>query len=156
MHLRLEPRVRPPLLAGPGRRARPRRELVAVALRASRCRSCADLDRPEAAAAGLVAQVGVLVGGADEDALARLDHLEPAVARPVALDRAGDEGSSAARLGLAHGVHLGDLDQPFAAQVLRDVLAGGDVGQVVGEPLAGEDAQAVDFQPPCGPSSTSM
>ena len=91
----------------------------------------ADLDRPEAPPAGLVAQVGGLVRGADEDALARLDHLLAAVARPVAFGRAGDEGLEQRGLGAAHGVHLGDLDQPLAAQVLRDVLAFADVGQAI-------------------------
>ena len=40
----------------------------------------ADLHWPEAAATGLVAQVVVLVGGADEDTLARLDDLLAAIA----------------------------------------------------------------------------
>ena len=115
------------------------------------------LDRPEAAAAGLVAQVGVLVGGADEDALARLDHLLAAVARPVALDRAGDEGLQRRRLGLVERGHLGDLDQPLAAQVLRDVLAGVRMsGRLSENHWPPRTAQAVDFSAPCGPSSTSM
>src|SRR5262245_48032969 len=39
-------------------------------------------DRPEPPATGLVAQVNVFVGGADEYALAWFEHLKAAIARP--------------------------------------------------------------------------
>src|SRR5215469_9298938 len=51
----------------------------------------ADLDRPEPSAAGLVTQICRLIGRADENALARFDHLLAAVARAMALDGAGHE-----------------------------------------------------------------
>ena len=38
--------------------------------------------------------------------------------------------------GAVHGVHFGDLDQPFAAQMLCDIFAGSDVRQIVGKPFA--------------------
>jgi hypothetical protein len=61
----------------------------------------------------VIAKIGVLIGCADEYALARLDHLKPTVARPVALGCARDEGFEQRSLSSAHCVQLGDLYQPF-------------------------------------------
>src|SRR6516165_5059781 len=98
----------------------------------------AAFDRPEAAAAGLIAQVSVLIGGADEDALARLDDFAPAIARTVALSGPRNERLKQRSLGLAHRVHFGDFDEPFAAQVLRYVFAAGHLRQRIGKPFASE------------------
>jgi hypothetical protein len=108
-------------------------ELVSVAHQGLQI-DVAGFDRPEAPPAGLVTQVGFLVCGADEEALPRLDHLHPSVAWPVALDGAGDERFQQRRFRAVHSVHLGDLDQPFATQMLGDVLtAAGNVREVIGE-----------------------
>ena len=78
-----------------------------------------------------VAQVGVAIGGADEHALARLDHFHAAVAGAVALLLAGDEALEQRRFSPPHGVHFGDFDQPFPPKELRDILAVGHVRQRV-------------------------
>ena len=93
------------------------KKLVAVRLQSIDI-NIAGLDRPEPAATGFVTQISFAIGGADEHALARLDYFHAAIARPVAFDRAGDESLEQRRLGAAHGVHFGNFDQPFAAQVL--------------------------------------
>ena len=60
----------------------------------------ADLDGPEPAPAGFIAQIRRLVRCADEDALARLDDLFSAVARAVSFLGAGDECFQRRGLGL--------------------------------------------------------
>ena len=115
-------------------------ELVAVAReRVEVDRAAAD--RPEAAVAGLVAQVGLGVDGAGEHTLAR--HLDgvAAIGRPEAVGGAGQERLDPRDLGPADGVELGDLDDPDALHVHGGVL-GAEVRQLVGEPVfAGEDLQ---------------
>jgi hypothetical protein len=76
------------------------------------------LQWPEATASGFVAQVSGLVCGADKHTLARLDHLQAAIRRAVAFRGALDEGLEQSGFGLVHGVHLGNLNEPLAAQVL--------------------------------------
>jgi len=51
----------------------------------------ADLDRPESAPAGFVAQVRILVRGADKNTLTRFDDLFAAVTRSISFDRARDK-----------------------------------------------------------------
>jgi hypothetical protein len=75
----------------------------------------ADFERPEAAAAGFVAQVGVAVGGTDKDALARLNNFPAAVAWPVAFNAPRNEILEQCCLGAIHGVHFGDFNEPFSA-----------------------------------------
>jgi hypothetical protein len=104
--------VRPPLFAVVARLHGFRKELIAVA----RERLDIDnsrLDRPEAPSSGLIAQIGIPVRGADENALPRLDDFLAAVTRPVSFSRAGDEGFEQSSLGSAHGVHLGNFYQPL-------------------------------------------
>src|SRR5262245_53381871 len=103
--LTLELPVRPPPLLMPIAFDGLGEELVAV-VRERRNIDVSGLERPISAAAGLVAQIVVLVCGANEDALARLDHLLTAVARPVALGLTRDEALEQRGFDLAHGVHL--------------------------------------------------
>ena len=74
-------------------------------------------ERPEAAVAGLVAQIGVGVHGAGEDALAR--HLDgiAAIGRAEAVGGAGQEGLDARDLGAA------DLEQQAFLQI-QPAIAG--------------------------------
>ena len=73
-------------------------ELIAVA-RQRICRDRMSFHRPEPSAACLVAQVGVAIGGADEDALPRLDNFLTAVARSIALLLPRNEGLEQGGLG---------------------------------------------------------
>src|SRR5262249_28079467 len=65
-------------------------ELIAITHQCSNVDNAAS-DAPETTAAGFVAQIRVFVGGADKDALTRLDHLQSAVARTIALSRAREK-----------------------------------------------------------------
>ena len=134
----LEVSIGPPLLAAVVEVHRFREELVAVRGQALDI-DLADLHRPEASTASLVAQIGVLVGGADEDALARLCDLHAAIARPVPLDLSCDEclemGVSARLMACISPISISHLPR----KMLRHVLAVADLRQVVGEELAAED-----------------
>src|SRR5580700_1148984 len=85
----------------------------------------ADLDGPEAPPASFITEIRRFVGGADENASAWFDHLLASVAGAIALGVAGDEGFEGGGLSLVEGGHFGDLDKPFAVQVLRNVFAAG-------------------------------
>src|SRR5262249_21399018 len=91
-------------------------------------------------------EIGFAIGGTDEDTLSQLDHFETAIAWPIALGRARDEAFEVRGLGLADGMHLCDLDQPLAAQVLRDILAATDIGQMIAEPRAAENPASFRFE----------
>jgi hypothetical protein len=107
----------------------------------------ASLDRPKTPTASFVAQISVFVGGADEDALARLVHFASTIGGPVLLNLPGDESLEPRRVGPIQGVHFRNFDQPFAVQVLRHVFAAiSDVGQVVGKIFAAENATGGRFQ----------
>ena len=69
---------RPPRRALAVERDRFGEQLIAVTLQ-RRDVNVASLDRPEAAATGFVAQIGVLVGRSDKNALPWLDHLQTPV-----------------------------------------------------------------------------
>ena len=100
----------------------------------------ADLDRPEAPSASFVPQIGVAIRGADENALARLDHFLAAVARAIAfrLVRVMKAFSCAASARLIACISATSISHlPLSA---GDILASGDVGQIVGEPLPAENA----------------
>ncbi len=79
-------------------------------------------ERPEPPVAGLVAEIGVGVHGAGEDALAR--HLDgvAAVGRAEAVGGARQERFDPRDLGAADGVELGDLHDPDALHMQRGVL----------------------------------
>jgi hypothetical protein len=70
----LEVAVRPPRHAAAVELHRLGEQLVAID-RQRINRDGAGNQRPEATAAGFVAQIAFFIGGADEDALPRLDHL---------------------------------------------------------------------------------
>ncbi len=90
--------------------------------------------RPEAAVAGLVAQISVRVHGAGEHALAwHLDGVA-AVGRTEAVGGAGQERLDAGDFGAADGVELGDFHDPHPLHVDRGIL-GPQFGQLVGEPF---------------------
>jgi hypothetical protein len=81
----------------------------------------------------------VLVGGSNEHTLPGLDDLLAPVARPVLLFIAGEKGLQGRGLGLVERRHLGDLEQPFPIQVLRDILAcAANVREAVREPLTAQ------------------
>src|ERR1700730_1643069 len=94
--------------------------------------------RPEASATGFVAQVGVTVGCTDEDALPWLDDFHAAIAWPVTLGCSAEERLEQRGLSAVHCVHFRHLNEPLATQMLRHVLAGGHIGQVVGKPFTAE------------------
>src|SRR5262249_25487912 len=66
-------------------------ELVAVAGQSDDVDG-ADPDGPKPSSAGFVAEIGGFVGGADKDALPRLDHFLAAVAGPVAFIPSREKG----------------------------------------------------------------
>jgi hypothetical protein len=78
--------------------------------------------------------------------LARLDHLQPAVAWAIAFCGSGNERFEQRSLSPVHGVHFGDFDQPLAAQVLRHILAARDVGQAVRKIVARKHGACGRFQ----------
>ena len=105
-----------------------------------------DIDRtaahgPEAAIAGFVAQIGVWIYAAGEYALSgHLDHIS-LVRRTVAVGRSGQKGLDPGYFGPTDGIKLGYFDNPFAAHLLRGILAT-DFGKFVGKPLrTGESFQ---------------
>src|SRR4030088_1358747 len=94
-----------------------REELVAIS------RQLVDVDlahlhRPEPPAAGLVSEIHVFVGGADEYTLPWFVNVEAAIAWTISFIGATDEALEQRGFSLPHRMHLGNLDQPFAAQVL--------------------------------------
>ena len=103
------------------------------------------------ATAGFVAQIGLLVGGADEAALPRLDHFVAAIAWPVAFGLAGDEGFQQRRFPTATWPRVRRSRSATCRQVLANVLAAGNVGQVVGIPFAAEDGAGGRFLRPLRP-----
>ena len=116
----------------------------------------AGLDRPEPAAAGFVAQIGALVGGADEAALPRLDHFMAAVGRPIAFGLPGDESLEQRRFRLCSWPSISEISiSHLPRRCCETSLPLDDVGQAVGVPLAAEDRAGGRFlRLPCGPSST--
>ncbi len=74
-------------------------------------------DGPEAAGSGGIAQVFVVVGGADEDAAAGVDLAAGVLGHALAVHGAGDGGLDAGGFGPREGVHFGDLDEGAALKV---------------------------------------
>jgi hypothetical protein len=105
--------IRPPWFAAAPALASFGKQLVAIVLQGVKIDK-AGLNRPKAPAASFVPQINIAIGGADEQALPWLYHLQSPIARPVALHGTRDKRFEFRRFGLAHGVHFGDLDQPFA------------------------------------------
>ncbi|MCY1359522.1 hypothetical protein D9M69_460980 [compost metagenome] len=94
-------------------------------------------DRPIPAVAGVVLQVFILVGRADEHALPRHVQHAPPVALAVGVHRGREELLGAGRLSLVEGVQFAQLDDPLAPDRLIAVL----VAQVewrIHEPLSAE------------------
>src|SRR3954449_2283819 len=132
--LSLERLVGPPLLTEAIEMHGLREQLVSVLVQPVDVDG-ADLDRPEPAAAGLVAEIACLVCSANEDALPWLNHLETPKARPIALDLARNKGLQEGALGAVHRVHLADFDQPLSPQILGNILSCRYNGQAVGKPF---------------------
>ena len=86
------------------------------------------LDRPEPSAARFIPKVRIAVGRANENTLSQLYNFLASLAGSKTLGRPGDEGFQQSGFGAAHGVQFANFDQPFAAKVLRNVFAGGDIG----------------------------
>src|SRR5262245_17188276 len=103
-------------------------------------------NRPEPAPSRFVSQIRVLVRGADKDTLARLYDLLAAITWSIPLDIGRDESLEVRVLGPAHRVHLRYFDQPFAAQMLRNILAGRQLRQVVREIIATENLAGSRFE----------
>jgi hypothetical protein len=93
--------------------------------------------RPEAATAGLIAQILAVIYGTDENALAwRLDQ-SASVWRTEAIYGAGHEGFNARKLCTAYGIQLRQFDDPRANRGQGGILAT-EIGNVVGEPRLAE------------------
>src|SRR5215813_1194228 len=118
-------------------------ELVAVAGRGDGVEGGGG-DGPEAAGAAGVVEVGVVVGGADEEALAWAAVEGAGVGGAVDVDGAGEEVFDAGGGDAAEGVEFTDFDEPMALELVGGVV-GGEVGKLGEEVGAGEGADEGGF-----------
>jgi hypothetical protein len=108
-------------------------QLIAIAFQRLNI-DIARLNRPEPSTAGLIPQVDCAVRRANKNALPRLDDFLSAETRPIPLRVTREKRFEERGVRPAHRVHLGNFDQPLAAQVLRDILAASDVRKVIRKP----------------------
>jgi hypothetical protein len=111
-------------------------------------------DRPETPPSSFVTQVGAVVDGTGEHALAGRFHQTHSVGRMEAISGPTHEGFDPRHLSVVEIVQLGKLDNPNSASLHGCVFAA-QICQFIGEVLAATVRNAVDFRMPCGPSRIS-
>ena len=123
----------PPRRSGIEQCKRFRPELIPVALDCGMINFASTADRPEAAATGFVFQVGIGVGAADKNGLARhLDDAAP-IAWTEAVNFASDEGLHLVDIGAVHAGEFWNLYSPGDADLHSCVFAA-QLGEIVREP----------------------
>src|SRR5262245_29092443 len=97
-------------------------------------------NRPNAAITGFIFEVSAPVDTADENALPGLDDFVAAVAWAIPFVSSREERLEQIDVGASMRVHVGPLDEPFTAQMLRGVLAV-QLGHMIVEIVAAQDRE---------------
>jgi hypothetical protein len=120
--------------------------LVAITLKPGEV-DASTLNRPESAAAGLIAEINVVIHTTRKHTLSRGLNDSSSIRRPKPANVATHEALNAADFTPVHRVEFGDFDNPDALRLERSIFAP-EISDFIGEPGITQYAQRTRFTNP--------